>query len=532
MTIVKGKLIGPADPSRVEVTAELVDVTGARTVGYVASAEGEVVRPVRITPESDGTWSADLLPNAGIESVAGDTLWAVMEGRALDGTPVVTHIVVPDTGGPYWLGDLRADLSSTLSGSGTVVYVPGPAGPTGPEGPAGSAGATGPAGAEGAPGPEGPAGPKGDQGETGPAGPQGATGVTGPEGPAGPPGADGAPGATGPKGDQGATGPQPPLGAAGDGPTVALRSDDPTTTNARTPLPHASTHAAAGSDPLTPGMVGADPAGAASNAQSAAISAAAADAATKVTAHTGATDPHGDRAYSDGVTGPIASRVTAVETGFTTVNTYITDAQNRVLALENGVLYKTGGTIGGSLAVTGNALGMDTPAAHGVAAWCYDPALAVNSTQLTAGTLYLVRVNVAANVNVTKVYWWVANTGSSAVAGQNLVGLYDAGGTLLASANVDAAFASATLKTTTIASTALSAGQFYWVALLFNASVTPTLTRGSGWTGVDAAANLGLTAATYRFAKNGTGRTSLPSSITPGSNVGSDIAGPWVAVGS
>lgn len=197
-----------------------------------------------------------------------------------------------------------------------------------------------------------------------------------------------------------------------------------------------------------------------------------------------------------------------------------------------GALQSTGGSISGNLAVVGNALGEDTPGAHGVAAWCYDPALAVNSTQLTAGTLYLSRVNIAAAINVTKLYWWVANTGSGATASQNWIGLYSSAGTLLASVNVDTGFASATLKTSTISSTALTAGSFVWVALLFNASVTPTLTRGSGWTGVDAAANIGLAAASYRFAKNGTGLTTLPSTITPSSNVGTDFAGPWVAVGA
>lgn len=447
MTIVQGKLIGPTTPARVEVTAELVDVTGARTVGYVTSAQGEVVRPVRITPGTDGTWSADLLPNTGIESAAGDTLWAVMEGRALDGTPVLTYILVPESGGPYWLGDLRVDLSgtSTITGGATVVYVPGPEGPTGETG---------------ATGPEGPAGPAGATGPTGPAGADGADGEPGPAGPAGP------------QGDQGDPGPQPPLGDAGAGPTIALRSDDPSTTNARTPTAHAASHATGGTDPIAPGTLG---------------------------------------AYTQADADVLAGRVSAVE---------------------SGVLYKTGGTISGSLAVTGNALGQDTPAAHGIAAWCYDPALAVNSTQVNNGTLYLTRVNIAADVNATRIYWWAGNQGSAPVAGQNHAGLYSSNGTLMAATNVDAAVSSAGLKTTVIPSQLLTAGAFYWVALLFNASATPTLTRGSGWTGVDSAANVGLAAAAYRFAMNGTGRTALPSSIAPGANVGTDFAGPWVAVGA
>lgn len=45
------------------------------------------------------------------------------------------------------------------------------------------------------------------------------------------------------------------------------------------------------------------------------------------------------------------------------------------------------------------------------------------------------------------------------------------------------------------------------------------------------AVNLGLTAATFRFAMNGTGRTALPASITPSANTATDFAGPWAAVG-
>ncbi|MFE1949939.1 hypothetical protein ACFW9D_05655 [Streptomyces sp. NPDC059524] len=494
MTIVTGKLLGADHPERVEVAAVLVDGTGRPVVGYVADVAGEVVRPLRITPATDGAWTCDLVANAGIDSSSGDTLWAVTEGRTLAGAPNTTYVLVPASGGPYWLGDLRVELPGVVTGETAVVYVAaapgtdgadgvdgqsayalwlamgnsgdeaaflaslhGLPGDTGPAGPKGDTGTPGPAGADGAPGAPGATGPKGDPGIQGPQGETGAQGLTGP---AGADGAAGPTGAQGPKGDTGDTGPQgppgdpataTPLGAAGAGATIALRSTDPTTTNSRTPTAHKTTHATGGSDVLSPADIGALP--------------------------------------------------------------------------------TTGGTLTGHLAVTGYALGQDFPSAHGAAAWCYDPALAVNSTQLTSGTLYLTRVNIAATVTATKLYWWVGNQGSSPTAGQNQVGLYSSAGVLLASATIDSDITTPGLKTTTITAQALTAGSFYWVGMLYNASVPPTLTRASGWTGVGVAASLGLPASAYRFAINGTSRTGLPATITPASNTANDFAGPWVAVG-
>ncbi|MGY5127261.1 GDSL-type esterase/lipase family protein [Streptomyces nigrescens] len=179
MTTVQGKLLGLSDPQRVQVTATLVDMAGERTVGYVAAEPGEIVGPVSVMPDGTGVWELDLTPNAGISAAAGDTAWAVMEGRALDGTPIVTYIVAPETGAPYWLGDLRVDIPGTPTGTSTIVYA---AGPAGPQGEPGATGATG------------PAGPKGDTGDAGP------QGETGPAGPAGADGTQGEPGATGPQG--------------------------------------------------------------------------------------------------------------------------------------------------------------------------------------------------------------------------------------------------------------------------------------------------------------------------------------------
>lgn len=183
MGVVRGELIGAANPARVEVSAVLVNTAGEQVLGYVSSMEGEIVQRSVTRPGGDGAWELDLVPNALVVSVAGDTLWAVTEGRTLAGVPNVTYIVVPDEGADWWMGDLRVVLPDTPPGEpGAVVYLPGPAGETGQAGPAGSDGAPGPQGETGEAGPQGPsgvdgvAGAAGADGETGPTGPQGEPG--------------------------------------------------------------------------------------------------------------------------------------------------------------------------------------------------------------------------------------------------------------------------------------------------------------------------------------------------------------------
>lgn len=372
MTTVTGKLIGATAPQRVEMRATLVDVTGKPAVGYVASVPGEVVRPVTITPDSDGDWTATLTANSLIASDSGDTLWAIQEGRAKDGTPINTYVVVPATGGPYWAGEIRADLSDTATGGGTVVYLPGPAGPAGATGPAGAAGQDGVDGTDGASAYDTAV----------------AEGFVGSE-------AEWLASLVGPQGDTGPAGPQPDLGAAGAGADIALRSTDPTTTNPRTPTAHAASHATAGSDPLTPAAIGAEPDGTAAAAvaahaadttsvhgiadttvlettsgaqskadaaQTAATTAAATDATGKVTAHTGAPDPHGDRAWATGqfatitVVNTLTGTVTTLQGSVSGLDGFVQDCLTRVAAIEQGTAFLAALNVAGDAQVANGNL--------------------------------------------------------------------------------------------------------------------------------------------------------------------------------
>ncbi|MGA5435475.1 hypothetical protein ACPCIZ_12875 [Streptomyces cellulosae] len=183
-----------------------------------------------------------------------------------------------------------------------------------------------------------------------------------------------------------------------------------------------------------------------------------------------------------------------------------------------------------SFTVFGNALGQATPANHNLVAWSYDPAAAATNFSPTSGTVYLTAVYIPRDVAVTKLYWHVVTAGVTPTAGQNEVGIYSSTGTKLASANVDADITSSGTKATTISSQNLTAGGMYWVAFVFNAATPPAIARGTGVTSTSTLANVGLTAATYRYAINGTSATALPTSITPASNAPNTVT-PWVAVG-
>jgi hypothetical protein len=170
-----------------------------------------------------------------------------------------------------------------------------------------------------------------------------------------------------------------------------------------------------------------------------------------------------------------------------------------------------------------------TVADSGLLAWNCEPLSAGSSSLTTAGTLYLMRVNIYKAFTWTNVIISVPTNGSGTPGSGTFIGLYNSSGTLLSgSADVASSLTSTGAKTLALTSSqALSAGTFVWVALLTNMGTTqPTVSKSGASVGT---ANAGLTAASFRCAVNGTSLTALPGSITPSSNTGTGSLPFWVA---
>jgi len=135
----------------------------------------------------------------------------------------------------------------------------------------------------------------------------------------------------------------PPLPPTGTAAGTYAAGNDTRLSDARTPTGTAG-GALSGAYPdpgLAPATIAAfDAAGAAAAAQTA----AAADATSKVTAHAGAADPHGDRAYANGT---FATQATV-----SAIDGYLNDALTRVQAIEQGTAFLAGGHFTGPVEMT------------------------------------------------------------------------------------------------------------------------------------------------------------------------------------
>jgi len=170
------------------------------------------------------------------------------------------------------------------------------------------------------------------------------------------------------------------------------------------------------------------------------------------------------------------------------------------------------------------------PADHGFQAWAYDPArCSSTNTLVTAGVLNMVRVKLANAGTLSKFYLYVAAAGANIA--NCFVGLYDSSGVRQATtADQSSNWTSTGVKSISFSVNYAAAAGFYWLGILVGTATTaPAFARATPTSSTGLVnANLGVSSA--RFATIGTGQTALPSSITPGSLVLSDVAY-WGAVG-
>lgn len=180
------------------------------------------------------------------------------------------------------------------------------------------------------------------------------------------------------------------------------------------------------------------------------------------------------------------------------------------------------------------ASGSPNPGLHGFKAWAWDPIFAdTSATQPTAGTINLTKIPVLKTISVTQVSVLLQGTGTS-VTGY-YVGIYDSTGAQLcggvsSSQHADVN-ANSGVRTYTVGNTAAtiigSDTAFVYVAILSAGGTSPGTARRTPLNSTFA--NAGLSASAYRFAINGTGQTTLPSSFTLASNSLSGL-GYWAAI--
>lgn len=146
----------------------------------------------------------------------------------------------------------------------------------------------------------------------------------------------------------------------------------------------------------------------------------------------------------------------------------------------------------------------------------------------TTGVIYLNKVVLHQTTSVTNLNVWVSTLGSALTGGQNFMGIYDSSGNRVAqTADQSSVWNTAGWKSVPVVGGPfnLTAG-FYWIAILANGVTGLTFGKSRSSNLSAALVNGFLGANVGRWVTNGTG-TSLPSTITPGSNALSQLTW-WV----
>jgi len=192
------------------------------------------------------------------------------------------------------------------------------------------------------------------------------------------------------------------------------------------------------------------------------------------------------------------------------VNTAFTDQDARISDLESG---------GASAPTTG------------FLAVPYAPEHATGFSSTTSGTVYMVRVTLAAPATLSTLTLGIFTAQVTPTAGQNFAGLYDTAGTLLAvTADQSAVWNSVGEKNMAFTAPYAAPAGDYYLAFVNNAGTAMAIHRSTAaTTATTDMINHGMTASNARWTTGPTAQTSLPASITMASRTLSGVAY-WLGV--
>lgn len=163
------------------------------------------------------------------------------------------------------------------------------------------------------------------------------------------------------------------------------------------------------------------------------------------------------------------------------------------------------------------------PADQDLIGWGYDSEHASSTNILTSGTVYLHKLWLPAASTVNNLGWTITTGGATLTAGQSLMGLYNAAGTLLAqTADQSGSWTSTGFKLPALtAPLAITTSGYYYVAVLSVGTTPPT---GASSPGLQTTYNANTLGADLRHAVAATGQTALPSSITMSGNTSTNVS--------
>lgn len=124
--------------------------------------------------------------------------------------------------------------------------------------------------------------------------------------------------------------------------------------------------------------------------------------------------------------------------------------------------------------------GARSPLENYLLGWTMPPENTTNVPP-TAGEVYLQRVNIAASGTINYIYCFVVSAGSGMTASQNFVGIFDITGARVAvSADCSSVWTSTHVAKIALTSgLAVTAGDSYYVGLLFNGTTMPQISGGA-----------------------------------------------------